>query len=81
MKWIIIFGILGFFCFYIYLGETPQTKIFRACMPLNTSAGFISKLASNWSQHAATKIISAGDVSTRWCQYGIYRTFYGAAKH
>ncbi len=78
MKTLIFCGLLGVWAFYIYLGESPQTKIYRACYPIDGTTQLFAFAASKWSSNGAASITKWGTYGVQWCQYGLHKTIYGS---
>lgn len=74
---IIFIALLGIWIFFISMGETPYTKVYRACYPINVATSIISDGASRWDGQVSEKVENGGIQLTNWCEYTIYRTFYG----
>lgn len=77
MKWFIPVAILGLWAFYIFLGDTPSTKVYRACHPTYVSFALVSDVAARWDYNAAQHVLNWGEKTTAWCEYSIYRSVYG----
>lgn len=78
MKWIFMSLLLGGWGFYIFLGESPQTRIYRACTPVDGIFQGATFVTSKWNANAAEVVSRWGIYSVQWCQYGLNRTFYEA---
>lgn len=78
VKTLIFCGLLGAWAFYIYLGDSPQTKIYRACYPIDGFTQVATLATSKWSSSAANTVTKWGTYGVEWCQYGIHKTVYGA---
>lgn len=74
---IIFIAILGMWIFFISMGDTPYTKVYRACYPINVATSLISDGASRWDAKVSHSVENGGQQLTNWCEYSIYRTFYG----
>lgn len=63
--------------FYVYLGQTAQTRVYRACYPVEVTSNVMTSITSRWDYNAAQTISTVGNKALNWCQYGIYRSIYG----
>ncbi len=63
--------------FYVYLGQTAQTRVYRACYPVEVTSNVMTQVTSRWDYNAAQTISTVGNKALNWCQYGIYRSIYG----
>lgn len=63
--------------FYVYLGQTAQTRVYRACYPVEVTSNTMTEITSRWDYNAAQTISTVGNKALGWCQYGIYRSIYG----
>jgi hypothetical protein len=77
VKAFIFCGLLGAWAFYVSLGESPQTKIYRACYPIDGFTQVVTFAASKWSSGAADSVTKWGTYGVQWCQYGLNKTIYG----
>ena len=74
---ILFFIITGLWLFYIYVAGSPSTRIYRACLPVELTTKYTADITARWDPSMAYSIREAGVKSVRWCQYGLYRSFYG----
>lgn len=73
-------GLLVLWGFYVWLGQSPETRVYRICYPVEVTGQVSESLASRWDYDASKTINAFTNKALGWCQYGVYRSIYGNAQ-
>ncbi|MFM2392743.1 MAG: hypothetical protein RLZZ546_725, partial [Bacteroidota bacterium] len=55
-KTLILVTIIGIYSFYVYLGSTPDVKVYRACSPISTVSSLAMNITSRWDYDITDKL-------------------------